>query len=351
MIMYGNSITSVADPLSKVPVEYIVQAIKSPKPEIETQINRLRIVREIDNKMYSQLKRKLPYIVCGIFNPAFRKKENLAYIEYFIVDIDHISDKNLDIAQLRHTLQNDQRVLTAFVSPSGDGMKLMFRLSEKCYDPNIFSVFYKEFARQFSTQYRLNQVVDTATSDVSRACFISIDPDIYYQPNATPVDVSAYNIDINNTISLFDTIHSQRQEEKALKKEQQKQHSAEAQNLPDDIVAQIRQRLNPTKTKQTADKNVYVPGLLQEISQPLATYLADFDISVTEIIKIQYGLKFRMAVGLRQAEINIFHGKKGFSVVISPRQGTDNELNELTQQVITQFIYDYPNLASQHQHK
>ena len=41
---------------------------------------------------------------------------------------------------------------------------------------------------------------------------------------------------------------------------------------------------------------------------------------------------------LKQAETNIFYGKKGYSVVQSPRNGTDNRLNELVAQIISEMI-------------
>ena len=41
---------------------------------------------------------------------------------------------------------------------------------------------------------------------------------------------------------------------------------------------------------------------------------------------------------MKQAEINLFFGKKGFSVVQSPRTGTNAELNQLMADLIIGFI-------------
>ena len=55
----------------------------------------------MDKNGYSQLKRKLPYFVCGQFNPPFRRKENFAYTENFMLDFDHLSSKQLSLKEVR----------------------------------------------------------------------------------------------------------------------------------------------------------------------------------------------------------------------------------------------------------
>ena len=45
-----------------------------------------------------------------------------------------------------------------------------------------------------------------------------------------------------------------------------------------------------------------------------------------------------MKLGTKLAEINLFYGKKGFSVIKSPRTGTNVELNELTMMLIKEYI-------------
>ena len=69
MILFGHNITAPNDPLAKVPVANVYHALKNPKPETQAQIRQLRLVRAIDAKRYSVLKRQLPYLVCGVFAP------------------------------------------------------------------------------------------------------------------------------------------------------------------------------------------------------------------------------------------------------------------------------------------
>lgn len=84
MLHAGKNVTSVTEPLKKALLEHIYSSIRNPRPEILNHIRRLRIVRDMDTKRYAQMKRELPYMVCGTFNPPFRKVENLPTPSIFL---------------------------------------------------------------------------------------------------------------------------------------------------------------------------------------------------------------------------------------------------------------------------
>lgn len=333
MIMTGTNITAKDDPLQKIKVDYLYHKIKNPSPEIEAQIRQLRIVRQLDNKQYATLKRQLPYIVCAIFNPTNRKTDCFAYTEYFLIDIDHIEEKEMSIAALRAKLQNDQRVMMCFVSPSQDGLKIMFHLKERCYDAGIYSLFYKLFAQKFASEYSLEQVVDFRTSDVARACFISTDPEIYYNPSAEVVDLNAY-VNTDNVSEMF----LQKKELERANTVAFESIRAEKNPVDDQALAHIKALLNPGLKQVLQKSEAYVPPQLEEIMDGLKTYIEQANVTVKEISKIQYGKKIQMQAGFKQAEINLFFGKRGFSVVQSPRRGTHAELNQLMADLITQYV-------------
>lgn len=94
----------------------------------------------------------------------------------------------------------DNRVVLCFVSPGEDGLKVLFRLKERCYDAGLYSLFYKIFVHDFAQQYNFQQVIDAKTCDVTRACFISVDADAYFNADATPIDLKAY-ADVDNPTS------------------------------------------------------------------------------------------------------------------------------------------------------
>ena len=187
MISIGKNIRSSMDSLEKSELKSVYDKIWMPDSDLQPLVAQLRKMRQLDVSRYKECKKELPYIVCGIFNPPFRKTENFAYTEYFAIDIDNLSEKQQSLEDIKQRMKADDRVVMAFTSPSEDGLKLILRLKERCYDSGLYSMFYKVFARKFSEQYGLEQVVDTKTCDVSRACFLSWDPDAYFNPDATPV--------------------------------------------------------------------------------------------------------------------------------------------------------------------
>ncbi|WP_455070163.1 CRISPR-associated primase-polymerase type B [Prevotella aurantiaca] len=336
MLLFGTNIQSPVDELKKLQEEYLYNSLRNPKPAIAATIQQLRIVYSMDSKGYAHLKRKLPYFVCGQFTPAFRRKENFAYTETFILDFDHLSSKHLSLKAIREEIIKDEQVFMCFASPSEDGLKVMFRFKERCYDAGLYSIFYKAFAATFAMRHNLTQVADSKTSDVSRACFISVDSEAYYNPNCTPVDINAY-IDETNPDSIFKLKSEQDLHEKVAKKNNEAQ-APKVKDPDKEILDHIRQQLNPNSRVQSESRSVFVPERLNEVIDDLKKFLEEAGLQVTEIINIQFAKKIRARLGQREAEVNLFYGKRGFSVVISPRLGTNEELNELLADLIHSFL-------------
>lgn len=339
MLLAGKNIQSSSDQMVKVTEEYVYHAIQKPKPELASKIRQLRIVRDLDRKNYSIVKRQLPYLVCGIFSPPLRKTENFAYIERFIIDIDHLSDKGLDIVSLRKKLMADSRVMLLFTSPGEDGLKVLMRLSDRCYDAGVYSLFYKEFVKSFSFEYGLDQVVDCCTSDVTRACFMSVDPDVYYNPDAEGVALSDY-LPLTNPQAMFDIKSNQSITEKKNLAAKKKEQEPKLDSDPDsETMESIKLMLQNKKQKATVQKNdVYVPEQLNEILHGLTQFVEDQGITLYETVNIQYAKKLRFKLGLKLAEINLFYGKRGFNVVQSPRSGTSAELNAMVAEIIQIYL-------------
>jgi hypothetical protein len=342
MLMAGASLISPADPLQKVQDDYFYNCISHPKPEVENLIQQLRIVYTLDKRKYAEQKRQLPYVVCSVFNPPFRNTANFAYIDHFILDIDKLSQKQLSLDEVRKRVEADTRVLMCFASPSKDGLKVMFRLKERCADAGLYSIFYKKFVMDFSAEYDLSQVLDSVTSDVTRACFISIDPDAYFNPQAEPVDLSAV-VDVDNPTELFDIKFQPI--ELPVEEMPAEVVPAEAVDRPVDpdreVMARIKATLNPQLAKLDDRPPVVVPEILNDIMDDLTNYVQNTGVTITEVINIQYGKKIRCKLGLKQSEVNLFYGHRGFSVVTSPRCGTDSEFNGLTHDLIASFINTY----------
>ena len=335
MIQIGQQITAVGDGLRKADINDLFHAIRNPNVTILNKIQQLRIIRNIDAKQYAELKKRLPYFVCGIFNPNIRRKENFAYASCFVIDIDHISEKGLTIDTVRQKIEADTRVSLSFVSPGEDGLKVLFRLSERCYDAALFSLFYKAFLTDFSKRYGLQQVVDTRTSDVTRACFFSYDPAIYYNPESDPVDLKSF-IDTENVSEMF----RMKRELERLEQENtaEANHSAKKNVEVDSSVIQKIKQVLSDAPKPVEKSPVFVPQQLNEIIEDLQEYIAQTGTVVKEIRNISYGKKIKAVIGIKEAEVNLFYGKRGFTVVQSPRNGTTQEMNRMLADLVQAFL-------------
>lgn len=106
-----------------------------------------------------------------------------------------------------------------------------------------------------------------------------------------------------------------------------------------EIMDKIKQRLHPNSKVLKQKPEAFVPDQLNMIIDDLVAYIQETGLWVSEVIDIQYGKKIRISMGTKLAEINVFFGKRGFSVVKSPRNGTNADLNDVTAQLIQSFIY------------
>lgn len=334
MLQAGRRITEFKDELHKVDIKYLYNAIKNPKPIIHSHINQLRLVESLDKERYNELKKQLPYIVCGIFTPPFRNTQNFSWIKYFIIDIDHLSLKGYDLLSMKNKLRNDERISMMFASPGNDGLKVLFTLSEKCYDSKKYSIFYKVFAKKFSEKYSLDQVLDMNTSDVTRACFISVDEDIYYNDAAIKVNMGDYlNFENNEDI---DSIEKELFENSDIKPP--KETAKKDKELPESVLSEIKQKLNPGR-KVVKTKHVYVPEQLNEVLGDIREKFESLDIEVESVTNINYGKKITLKAKYLRAEINLFYGRKGFTVVKSFKRGTNGELCDLAKEIIESVVY------------
>lgn len=333
MLQAGKCIYKSNDQLSKVTPDYLYHAVTKPKPEVMSAIRQLRLVKNIDIKRYQLLKRDLPYVVTGIFHPPVRRTENFAWINHFIIDIDHLSLKEITPEQLKNKLAKDDRIFLMFTSPSEDGLKILFKIDEKIYDTAKYSLFYRAFVNNFSAQYQLNQVADTRTSDVTRACFVSFDSNAFYNPNAEAITPRIY-IDFNNHLEINKLKADLIEKEKA---KNENILTTEKLPLEDETLEKIKKTLNPN-FKLKRDKQIFIPDEVEKITESIITLMTNNEIATIEVSGIHYGKKFKFALGQKRAEINLFYGKKGYTVVISPRYGTDAELNKICQQLLAQQL-------------
>jgi len=337
MISIGKNIRQPGDKLEKITVKQLADKIRNPHQKFVDYITQLRKIITIDVKRYREYKTRLPYAVAAVFNPPVRKIENFAHTSYFILDIDHLSEKELDIEQVFTKFTTDPRIVLMFRSPSNDGIKLFFKTDSKLYDPGKYSIFYKAFAQKFSSEYSLQQVVDKKTSDVSRACFLSYDPDVWYNGDAEPVKVSSI-VDFDNQLEVMEVENFLKEANKdLLNLDNSTDTDIGKQDIDGDILREIRERLNP-KLKVKREKQIIVPEELDAIIDVAKNSLAEYGFEIEDIVNINYGKQFRMKYKHLKAEVNVFYGKKGFSIVKSTKSGMNKELVEIAHGILESAI-------------
>ena len=112
-------------------------------------------------------KKELP-IVC--FSGEFSSRSDDALFEhsgYIILDFDHVK-----VGEVKKALATDEYVHSCWMSPSGDGVKALVRIT----NPERHRDHFRALCTYFNKQYCLE--VDESGINESRACFESYDPDI-----------------------------------------------------------------------------------------------------------------------------------------------------------------------------
>ena len=114
----------------------------------------------------------------------FQTRNDKALISHsglLCIDFDHLQSIDLLRNQLLQDEYFDKQML--FVSPSGDGLKWIIPIDTK---QTTLSNYFVEVANNIQQTYGIE--VDKSGRDISRACFLSYDPQAYinslYKPSA-----------------------------------------------------------------------------------------------------------------------------------------------------------------------
>lgn len=133
-------------------------------------------IRGMDNAVAAKtLKNSLDYFC---FSGVFKKRANDALVKHsglICIDFDGVEAERL--AELRKLLPDVDFVAAAFVSPSGVGLKVVCRISPTKHEES-FEGLKAFFADNFDIP------ADKGVKDVARACFVSWDPDAYFNGKA-----------------------------------------------------------------------------------------------------------------------------------------------------------------------
>jgi len=141
--------------------------------KLETALNRIKtgaknleLIEALRDGDKSQ-KKELP-IVC--FSGIFKERTDTGIIDHsslIVIDLDHV-----DVEHVKALLCMDDYVFSCWVSPSGDGLKALVRISH----PERHRDHFRALTTYFDKTYGLD--IDASGVNESRACFESYDPDI-----------------------------------------------------------------------------------------------------------------------------------------------------------------------------
>lgn len=152
----------------------------------KADIERLRTATNKSTK--KALKNSLPYVT---FAGTFKKRDTLALIKHsgiLCIDLDPYKKvKGVEVISNPRLLEEYDLVFDeicqlnfvcfVFRSPSGNGYKVGIKINPIDHDAT-FDLLKEYFNNELSL------IIDKGVRDVARACFLSYDPELYYEPNS-----------------------------------------------------------------------------------------------------------------------------------------------------------------------
>ena len=156
-----------------------------------------KLIREV-RKGNKEKKIKLP-VICFSGEFSSRTDEGLfEHSEFIVLDFDHV-----DVKTTKTALATDDFIYSCWVSPSGDGIKALVRVT----NPERHRDHFRALITYFNRQYGLE--VDESGINESRACFESWDPDIiikgeYKKFGAFTTEHAEAQIPVNASYSYTD---------------------------------------------------------------------------------------------------------------------------------------------------
>ncbi len=140
--------------------------------------NEVEKIRQMSDKAeIKNLKSLLPNITTS---GTFRTRADKDLLKHSgLIQIDFDKDKNptMDPVAVRNRLSLDRYTFATFISPTGAGVKVIVRV-----DPNEHTAAYGKLEEYYKVEYGLN--LDSSCRNVSRAMFVSYDPELYQNPDS-----------------------------------------------------------------------------------------------------------------------------------------------------------------------
>jgi hypothetical protein len=168
----------------------------------KSRIETLRTLIQDDNKKeYDKQKKSLPAFTPSATFEGGRKSEFLVrYSGIIILDLDNLPSDEVQAIKLNAS--QNPFTFACFISPSGNGLKILIRTDSK-------QAHHKQAFEQVKEYYEplLKHPIDLSGKDITRLCFFSWDDDLYENPNSQTFNIRTTMID-NDIIKVVDEIES-----------------------------------------------------------------------------------------------------------------------------------------------
>jgi hypothetical protein len=137
--------------------------------------SKIQAIRKIEDKKNRNIEKAKLKSICFSGEFSRRAVKNIINHSGFACldfdDVGTIEDANC----LRDSLMDNEYIYSAFVSPSGDGVKAIVKVPK---DIANYKKYYEAICETFDSK------LDTATKDISRVCYESYDPDLFINENS-----------------------------------------------------------------------------------------------------------------------------------------------------------------------
>ena len=186
------------------------------------------------------------------------------------IDLDDLGD---NLAATKQQLMNDSTVFCCFVSPSGNGLKVLLPIDAK--DGETHRAAYQQILERYKA---LGMMPDPSCRNPSRLCFVSYDPEIWVNPTPLPLSPLLLSAPTPTSTPTLQTPPNLKAPIRRLKllKQLEKDDPKTADLYKDHVV----RRYAPEAGKRNEALSQLVPYWFHAMSGEVAEKLATFDLEM-----------------------------------------------------------------------
>lgn len=157
-------------------LEQLIQAIQG--NHFKDQVARIRLMAAKDKgQQASNLKKQLPgFTVSGHFDGGRTLEHLVEYTHFIVLDFDKLEPAQLE--KLKTESRQDRFSVAGFTSPSGNGYKIIVQVDSEVGN---HTEAFQQVCSWFCDNHGLE--IDRSGKDVTRLCFLSHDPEAWFDPN------------------------------------------------------------------------------------------------------------------------------------------------------------------------